>query len=77
MLLSHLTFIRFRTRLHLRLLDQHPLLQLIQVLLLLQAHLIDQTAMIISKLVIVGHQLLIGGLRFNQSVFHGRGRLHF
>lgn len=77
MLLCHLAFLRFRSRLHLGLLDQHPFLQLIQVFLLLQAHLIHQAAMIISKLVIVGHQLLIGGLRFNQSVLHGRDRLHF
>ena len=77
MLLCHLAFLRFRSRLHLGLLYQHPFLQLIQVFLLLQAHLVHQAAMIISKLVIVGHQLLIGGLRFNQSVLHGRDRLDF
>ena len=77
MFLCHLTLLRLRARLHLGLLDQHPLLQLIQVLLLLQAHLVHQAAMIISKLVIVGHQLLIGGLRLDQSVLHGRDRLHF
>lgn len=77
MLLSHLALLRLRSRLHLGLLDQHPLLQLIHVLLLLQAHLVDQPAMILPKLVIVGHQLLIRCLRLNQSVLHGRHGLYF
>jgi hypothetical protein len=76
-LLSHLALLRLRPGLHLSLLYQHPLLQLIHVLLLLQAHLVDQPAMILPQLVIVGHQLLIRCLRLNQCILHGGHGLHF
>ena len=77
MLLSHLPLLCLRPGLHLSLLDQHPLLQLIHVLLLLQAHLVDQPPMILPQLVIVGHQLLIRCLRLNQGVLHRGHGLHF